>query len=320
MYQSALKFHGLGQDLDHDDFFPTDAVRDLEDDVLAYLRSRPVRFVVLYGSVGAGKSTVLKRLIIRLNKSNEFLVAEMNINDPGKLGEAMITDKLLRMMGEAPRRSRNSELTGEILKEKVAESGRRVLLVIDDAQRLRAKVLEALKNLMEKGISVLLAAHTQLARKLDLAMYEEIGLRTETFEVPGVVGDVAGYLEFLLKKSGGSIDSFSSEAVDEMSRLCKTPRQVRKLAWLALKRAPVNNEQQISLKTFQEIFPKDFAHVLVELRRMGYTHREIAEELLEDPRRIVLGLQGRLPENDDLYRRIGVFLSGLGINFTSNAG
>lgn len=47
--------------------------------------------------------------------------------------------------------------------------GRRTIVVIDDAHRLRSDTLENLKTFKEKGVSILLAAHTQLAKKLDLS-------------------------------------------------------------------------------------------------------------------------------------------------------
>lgn len=56
----------------------------------------------------------------------------------------------------------------------------------------------------------------------------------------------------------------------------------------------------------------------VELRRLGYTALEIAEELNEDKKRVIQCLHGRLAEDDELYKTIGVFLHGLGIKMASN--
>ncbi len=82
-----------------------------------------------------------------------------------------------------------------------------------------------------------------------------------------------------------------------------------------------------------DVSPSDAKYFGDRMRRDGKTPRLYGvtddhsggvyaeyKELLEDPRRILFGLQGRLPDNDDLCRRIGVFLPGLVINFTSNAG
>lgn len=317
MYLKVLEFHGLRQDLDHDDFYRTDAVEEIEKDIIAYLRSRPVRFLVLAGCVGAGKTTIVNRLVEQLQDSGDFLVTFMTHNDPSRITEAMITDKLLRVLGEGPKKFSDGESKYEILKDKVREHPQRMVLVIDDAQRLCSDTLIALKKTTEKGISILLSAHTQLARKMERSMFEEVGLRAESFEVPGIVGEVRGYLEFLLKKSGGNIDQFSEDAIDELSRLCQTPRQLRKLAWAALRRAVINKEKQVSLKTLHEVFPTDFSHLWVELRRLGYTAQEIAEEIMEEPRRVIQCLHGRLPDDDELYKTIGVFLHGLGIKMAA---
>ena len=150
------------------------------------------------------------------------------------------------------------------------------------------------------------------------SMFEEVGLRAQCFEVPGIAGEVRGYLGFLLEKSGGKLEIFSEEAIADLSRLCHTPRQVRKLAWAALQQSVVNKEKQVSLKTVHEVLPTDFSHLWVELRRFGYTATEIAEQIMEDRRRVVQCLQGRLPEDDELYKTIGVFLHGLGIKMAAS--
>lgn len=319
MYLKAMQFHGLKADIDHDDFYPTLAVEELEKDILAYLNDRPVRFMVMSGPVGSGKTTILKRVTDQLDDSGEYLIALMAHNNPAKITEAMVTEKLLRAMGETGGKKRiDGERKHEIIADKMASQGQRIVLAIDDAHKLRTDTLESLKKVKEKGISVLLAAHTQLSRKLSLSYYEEAGLRSESFEVPGIAGEVQGYLDFLLGKSGATIDLFADDALNELARICQTPFQLRKIAWEALKKAVINNEKQVSLKTVHEVLPNDFTHLWVELRRLGYTAGEIAEELNEDKKRILHCLHGRLPDDDELYKIIGAFLYGLGIKMAVN--
>ncbi len=319
MYLKAKEFHGLKADIDYDDFYATLAVEELEKDILAYLDDRPVRFMVMSGSVGSGKTTILNRLISQLEASGEYLIAQMAHNNPAKITEAMVTEKLLRVIGEAGSQKRmDGERKHEIISDKMVSQGKRILLAIDDAHKLRIETLESLKKVKEKGISILLAAHTQLSRKLSLSYYEETGLRSESFEVPGIAGEVRGYLEFLLNKSGATAELFCEDALNELSRICQTPFQVRKIAWEALKKAVINNETQVSLNTIYEVLPVDFSHLWVELRRLGYTANEIADELNEDKKRILQCLHGRLPDDDDLYKVIGTFLFGLGLKMASN--
>jgi hypothetical protein len=80
----------------------------------------------------------------------------------------------------------------------------------------------------------------------------------------------------------------------------------------------INNEKQVSVNTIHEVLPVDFSHLWVELRRLGYTATEIAEELNEDKRRVLQCLHGRLPDDDELYKVIGAFLFGLGLKMASN--
>lgn len=319
MYLKVLEFHELKQDLDHDDFYQTASIKEIESDIIAYIQSRPVRFPVLAGCIGAGKTTLVNRVVKQLEESGDFLVAVMVHNDSSKITEPMITEKLLRLIGESPRKSFGGEIRYEILKDKIEKQHQRIILVIDDAQGLRSSTLISLKKASEKGISVMLAAHTRLATKMKRSMFEEVGLRTEIFELPGIIGEVRGYLEFLLEKSSGNMEQFSEEAIDELSRLCRTPRQVRKLAWAALRQGVINKEKQISLKTLHEVLPTDFSNLWVELQRLGYSAHEIAEEIMEDKRRVMQCLNGRLPEDDGLYQTVGVFLHGIGLKMAAGA-
>lgn len=66
------------------------------------------------------------------------------------------------------------------------------------------------------------------------------------------------------------------------------------------------------------MLPNDSSRLWVELRRLGYTTSEIAEELNEDKKRILHCLHGRLPDDDELYMIIGAFLCGLGIKVAVN--
>ena len=145
----------------------------------------------------------------------------------------MVTEKLLRVMGEGGGQKRmDGERKHEVISDKLGSQGKRIILAIDDAHKLRTETLESLKKVKEKGISIILAAHTQLSRKLSLSYYEEAGLRSESFAVPGIAGEVRGYLEFLLNKSGVTIDLFSDDAVNELGRIWLNTSEMA--LWLTL--------------------------------------------------------------------------------------
>ena len=95
MYRNVLRFHGLTQDLDHDDFYPTEAITELIEDLKFYLKSRPLRFAVLSGSVGVGKTTIVNTLVDEFKSANDFTIAFMAHNDAAKIKETMITNSIL---------------------------------------------------------------------------------------------------------------------------------------------------------------------------------------------------------------------------------
>jgi type II secretory pathway predicted ATPase ExeA len=110
-----------------------------------------------------------------------------------------------------------------------------VVFFIDDAHKLPPPTLTGLKTLVEKKLCGVLIGHPCLGFTLARGMLEEIGMHCECVEMRGLTGEVENYLEWLVKQAGGSVDLSTEEAREEMAQLCRTPLQVQRIAWEAIK-------------------------------------------------------------------------------------
>ncbi len=200
-------------------------------------------------------------------------------------------------------------------KVKSEKSSRKVVFFIDDAHNLHFKTLTALKILVERGLSLVLVGHPKLHFTLSRGIMEEIGLRCEGIEMQGLVGEVELYLEWVISQAGGQSTIFSPEAKEEIALLCRTPLQVKRIAWEAIKQAYEEGEKQVSRETILNVIAPDFRDLRTELKRLGYTARDISSDYNFSIKQVNRFLDGKLPSDDPDSKQIATFLKTVGIRF-----
>jgi type II secretory pathway predicted ATPase ExeA len=112
-------------------------------------------------------------------------------------------DKQVQIPKQGERRDRE-------LQELVKKGKRPVALFIDEAHDLNGHTLIGLKRLMEVvedvggRLSVILAGHPKLRNDLRRPTMEEIGYRTDIFNLDGIAGSQRDYIHWLLGVSTGN--------------------------------------------------------------------------------------------------------------------
>jgi type II secretory pathway predicted ATPase ExeA len=129
-------------------------------------------FVVITGEIGSGKTTLIETFLKELEQ--EVVVAQLNQT---QISPLEFLQTLLAQFGFSPFKMRKAELLAtlnQFLIEQYA-NGRKVLLIIDEAQNLSNKVLEEVRLLSgvettkEKVLRIILAGQPELNDKLDSA-------------------------------------------------------------------------------------------------------------------------------------------------------
>jgi type II secretory pathway predicted ATPase ExeA len=127
-------------------------------------------FVVITGEIGSGKTTLIESFLSELPP--DIVVAQISQT---QLSPVEFLQTLLVEFGFKPFRKRKVELLA-MLKDFLVEqyaAGKKLLLVIDEAQNLSRKVLEevrllsGLESQKEKLIRIIIAGQPELSRKLD---------------------------------------------------------------------------------------------------------------------------------------------------------
>jgi len=127
-------------------------------------------FVIITGEVGSGKTTLIETFLAELEK--DLVVAQINQT---QVSPVEFLQAVLVQFGFSPFRMKKAELLAalnEFLIEQYA-AGRKVLLIVDEAQNLSNRVLEEIRLLSgvettkEKVLRIILAGQPELSEKLD---------------------------------------------------------------------------------------------------------------------------------------------------------
>ncbi len=127
-------------------------------------------FVVITGEIGAGKTTLIETFLRELQ--SDVVVAQINQT---QLSPTAFLQTVLVQFGFSPFNMRKPEVLAtlsQFLLEQHA-SGRKVLLIVDEAQNLGSRVLEEIRMLSgvettkEKALRIILAGQPELNDKLN---------------------------------------------------------------------------------------------------------------------------------------------------------
>jgi len=208
---------------------------------LAYLRyglSQAEGFIAITGDVGTGKTTLVRTLFRELPE-NEVVAAQI-------VTTQLQADDLLRMVAQAFGLEVSGDSKSTLLArlEKFlmnrAREGKRVLLVVDEAQNLAPQALEELRMLsnFQVGDKPLLQSfllgQAQFRRTLQHDDLEQLRQRfiAACHLTPLSEQETREYIEYRLTTAGWKNDpTFSDEAFSEIHRYTKgIPRRINNLA------------------------------------------------------------------------------------------
>jgi len=174
-------------------------------------------FVVITGEIGSGKTTLIETFLREIHQ--DVVVAQINQTQVTPIEFLQTT---LVQFGFNPFRMRKAELLATLnnfLIEQYA-NGRKVLLIIDEAQNLSNKVLEEVRLLSgvettkEKVLRIILAGQPELSEKLDSAELVQLRQRVRLrFHLTALSdADTVEYIRHRLRVAGaGDREIFEPE-------------------------------------------------------------------------------------------------------------
>src|SRR5918993_4293843 len=184
-------------------------------------------FIQLTGEVGTGKTTVIRSLLEQLPGHAEVALI---LNPRVTPAEFLLTicEELHLPVPEHGRDSTKSlmDLLGHYLLEAHAR-GRRVVLIVDEAQNLGPQTLEQVRLLTNletattKLLQIILIGQPELRVLLDQADLRQLAQRiTGRYHLSPLTRDeTAGYVKHRMRVAGATAEAFTPGALKEVHRL-----------------------------------------------------------------------------------------------------
>jgi general secretion pathway protein A len=198
-------------------------------------------FIAVTGEVGTGKTTLCRTVMQRLGPDTEIAY----IFNPSLTGEELLRaiNVEFGLLTEGRTRAELSDQINQFLLE-MKRAGRRVLLIVDEAQNLGASTLEEIRLLSNletstsKLIQILLFGQPELDLTLDSKALRQLRQRISVrwSLSPLTADEVIEYVRHRLRVAAGSeCDLFDERALREIRRRSRgIPRLVNLLADRAL--------------------------------------------------------------------------------------
>ena len=229
-------------------------------------------FVVITGEIGAGKTTLIETFLKEIDQ--DVVVAQINQT---QISPIEFLQTLLAQFGFSPFKMRKAELLAtlnQFLIEQYA-NGRKVLLIVDEAQNLSNKVLEEVRLLSgvettkEKVLRIILAGQPQLNDKLDSTDLVQLKQRVRLRFHLTALGepDAAEYVLHRLRVAGaGDHEIFEPDTFPLIYRYTGgIPRLTNTLCDTALLAAFAQDRQTVSVD--------DVRSAIAELQWVEYAAR-----------------------------------------------
>lgn len=236
-------------------------------------------FVVITGEIGSGKTTLIETFLKELEK--DVVVAQINQT---QVTAIEFLQSVLVQFGFSPFKMKKAELLAtlnEFLVEQYA-NGRRVLLIVDEAQNLSNKVLEEIRMLSgvettkEKVLRIILAGQPELNDKLNSVGLVQLAqrIRLRFHLTPLSKTDMAAYIQHRLEVAGSQgREIFDPEAFPLIYRYTGgIPRLVNTLADTAMMAAFAQDRPNVTVD--------DVKAAVEELQWVEYAERSVKLQAL----------------------------------------
>ncbi|HKZ72617.1 MAG TPA: AAA family ATPase [Steroidobacteraceae bacterium] len=180
-------------------------------------------FVVITGEIGSGKTTLIESFLREVQK--DVVVAQINQTQVSSMD---FLQAVLVQFGFSPFKMKKAELLATLnsfLIEQYA-AGRKVLLIVDEAQNLSLRVLEEVRLLSgvettkEKVLRIILAGQPELNEKLDapdlVQLTQRIRLRFHLTTLSAA--EMRAYIQHRLDVAGADRQIFEESSFAELYR------------------------------------------------------------------------------------------------------
>ena len=299
-----MQFFGLNKRFYNVSFLETSIIKKQVDNIK--YASHIGGIVALTGMVGTGKTTLLWQIQQQLREEKTVVVSRSLSTDKKRVNIStlytalffdLVKDKNFKIPNQAEQRERK-------LLELVKKQDKPIVLFIDEAHDLASQTLISLKRLIElvyssgSILTVIMAGHPKLSNDLSRPTMEEIGARTQIFQLNHWIENKEHYVKWLFKqccqKDIKLVDIISIEAMELLVNSLVTPLQINHYLTRALEQAYLSGTKQITPEVIELILVPDLNGIAAKLARNGYNLQALCEILNARPSEVKSYLLGKL--------------------------
>jgi type II secretory pathway predicted ATPase ExeA len=295
MRAEVMEHYGLAHPLSHAGYYETELHKQLLKDIRGAILEG--RLIAVCGVVGSGKTVTMRRLQQQLKEENKVIVSKsLTVEKHSVKLTTLIAALYYDLSADKKVRIPTGEQRERDLRELVRKSKRPVALFVDEAHDLNSQTLTGLKRLMEVvedgdgRLSVVLSGHPKLRNDLRRPTMEEIGFRTDVFNLDGIAGSQREYIHWLVGSctgGGRAVESIlTPEAIDLLATRLRTPLQIQLHLALALEAGYQTGDTPVSGGLVESVLSRQLDDLEPTLARHGYRVKDLAEQFGTKPAEI----------------------------------
>jgi len=200
-----------------------------------------IGFVLLTGEIGAGKTTLIRKLLSQLPEDIEVAVVFNTNVSAEQLVELILQEFELKARGR--RKAAHLDILNQFLINKYGE-GQRVVLIVDEAQNLSLEALEEIRMLsnlqtdQEPLLQILLVGQPSLRMKMQNPSLAQLNQRVAvSYHLKSLdLQETKEYIFYRLRKAGGEKSQiFQAKAIESIFRYSQgIPRAINTICDAAL--------------------------------------------------------------------------------------
>ena len=238
-------------------------------------------FVVITGEIGSGKTTLIETFLREVDQ--DVVVAQINQT---QVTPIEFLQSVLAQFGYSPFKMRKAELLATLNRFLIEQyaNGRKVLLIVDEAQNLTNKVLEEVRLLSgvestkDKVLRIILAGQPELGDKLDSQELVQLRQRVRLRFHLTALGeeDMEHYIRHRLRVAGaGDREIFEPDTFPLVFRYAGgIPRLVNTLCDTAMLAAFAGERRTVGVEEIKS--------AVTELQWVEYTPPTSSQRIIED--------------------------------------
>ncbi|EGL53336.1 MAG TPA: general secretion pathway protein [Methylophaga aminisulfidivorans] len=229
-------------------------------------------FTVVTGEIGAGKTTLVRSLLNKLD--DEYLIGLIN-NTSESFGQLMewVLDALEIPSSATDNAGRYRDYVDFVIEQHA--KGKKIVLIVDEAQNLSVKALEELRLLSNVNIDadifmqLVLTGQPELSDKLNLPELEQFAQRIgveyhlRALSYP----ETQKYIEHRMEVAGADHKIFTNEACAAIFCYSEgVPRRINNLCDFALVYAFADDSKEVNVNTVIDMIKDKRSSTIIKMK------------------------------------------------------